>query len=95
MGNPHRTIHVDVLHHFNLGIFKTLVDIIKGISSNEVLQKLNEQLQVTKTKSGFLGYRISGNNKGGYFTSNSNFATFKHCVGMQVKYITTLFFLQL
>jgi hypothetical protein len=69
--------------------------ILKGISSNKVLQQLDEQLQVIKTKFGFFGYRIPGNNKGGYFTSNANFATFKHCAVMQVKYITTLFFSQL
>jgi hypothetical protein len=33
LGNPYAAINVDVLHQANIGIFKTLVSILKDMSS--------------------------------------------------------------
>ncbi len=73
-----------MLHQSDLGIFKTLVNILRSISSPKVHSQLDERLQEIKKRSRFSGFRIPGNDKGGYFSSQANFAAFEHRAIMQV-----------
>jgi hypothetical protein len=82
-GNPYCSIHVDMLHQSDLGVFKTLLDIIQDISatftnSSNVLLELDKCLFLIKVKACFLGFCVPGIDKGGYFSSNANFVAFKH-----------------
>lgn len=76
-----------MLHQADLGIFKTLVDILievcKSMQRNPLLV-LDERLAMMKKSSRFFQFRIPGTDKGGYFSSNANYAAFEHRAIMQV-----------
>jgi hypothetical protein len=80
-GNPYCVIHVDMLHQFDLGVFKTLVDTIWNIlftNFSKVLLELNKYLFETKARSCFPRCYVPNVNKKGYFSPNEKFATFEH-----------------
>lgn len=85
MGNPYKCLHVDIMHQSDLGVFKTLVDILRVLGgSGNVLQLLDKRLLHIKATSRYQSFRIPGTEKGGYFCSNANFAAFEHRAVMQV-----------
>lgn len=90
LGNPYRAIQVDILHQSDIGIFKTLVSCLREmvrerlVLNRKVFMEMDKQLLQLKKESRFLAFRIPGNDKGGYFTSNANFAAFEHRAVMQV-----------
>jgi len=66
-----------------MGVFKTLVDIIRDISttstnSSNVLLELDKCLFLIKVKARFSRFCVLGIDKGGYFSSNANFVAFEH-----------------
>jgi hypothetical protein len=78
-----------MLHQADLGIFKTLVQIIRSIAqetSSFILHELDTRLQKIKEVGRYYQYRLLGTNFGGYFVSNANFAAFEHRSVMQVSY---------
>jgi len=80
-GNPYCVIHMDMLHQFDLGVFKTLVDTIWNIlftNFSKVLLELNKYLFETKARSCFPRCYVPNVNKKGYFFPNEKFATFEH-----------------
>jgi hypothetical protein len=87
MGNPYHSIHVDMLYQSDLGVFKTLVDIIRDIlatSTNyvNVLLELDKCLFLIKVKACFLRFCVLSINKRRYFSSNANFVAFGHHLEM-------------
>ena len=86
-GNPYRAINVDMLHQANLGIFKTIVEIVqnmgKQLTSNPLLE-LDRRLMIIKETSRFFQFQVPGTNKGGYSSSNASYAAFEHRCIMQV-----------
>jgi hypothetical protein len=87
-GNPYKAIHVDMFHQAYLGVFKTIIDILWGIAlasiNSKILSSLDQRLFHIKKHSRYPSFRIHGPNKGGYFSSNANFAAFEHRSVMQV-----------
>ena len=76
-----------MLHQADLGVFKTLMDVAREISKELMpnpIPILDRRLAMLKDSDRFHLYRIPGNERGGYFTSNANFATFEHRSVMQV-----------
>ena len=95
-GNPYKAVNVDMLHQFDLGVFKTLVDILRSIAvstSTTILPELDRRLLCIKNSSRFSKFLVPSTDKGGYFSSNSNYATFEHRSVMQVSEFE--FFVQL
>lgn len=88
MGNPYQSIHVDTLHHSDIGIFKMMVGIYREIAEAtprlQILEKIDQRLSEIKHSCRFPGFRIPGNDQGGYFCSPANFAGFDHRSVMQV-----------
>lgn len=79
-----------MLHQADLGIFKTLMDILQSVSKeleNPPLLEMDRRLLVIKESARFFQFRMPGTDKGGYFTSNANFAAFEHRCVMQVSSI--------
>jgi hypothetical protein len=79
-----------MLHQADLGIFKTLMDILQSVSKeleNPPLLEMDRRLLVIKESARFFQFRVPGTDKGGYFTSNANFAAFEHRCVMQVSSI--------
>ena len=76
-----------VLHQADLGVFKTLMDVLqemaKELNPNPISQ-LDERIMAIKESSRFFHFRLPGSSRGGYFTSNANFAAFEHRSVMQV-----------
>lgn len=91
LGNPYAAINVDVLHQADIGIFKTLVSILRDMSSegavctSKAIFELDKRLATIQKESRYSHYRVPGTDKGGYFNSNANFAAFEHRVVMQVR----------
>ncbi len=87
-GNPYKAIHVDMLHQADLGVFKTIIDILRGIVlasiNSKIFSSLDQRLFHIKKHSRYPSFRIPGTDKGGYFSSNANFAAFEHRSVMQV-----------
>ena len=86
-GNPYRAVNVDMIHQSDLGVFKTLVDILRSIATSTsvaILPELDQRLLCIKNSSRFSEFRVPGTDKGGYFTANSNYAAFEHRSVMQV-----------
>jgi len=81
-GNPYKTIHVDMRHQADLSVFKTIIDILRGIAlasiNSKILSSLDQRLFHIKKHSRYPSFRIPGTDKGGYFSSNANFAAFEH-----------------
>ena len=80
-------MNVDMLHQSDLGVFKILVDILRSITSSTsatILPEMDERLLCIKNSCRFSEFRVPGTDKGGYFTSNSNYAAFEHRSVMQV-----------
>ena len=76
-----------MLHQADLGVFKTLMDIVQEISKEldvNPIPELDKRLLVIKDVARFFQFRIPGSDRGGYFTSNANFAAFEHRAVMQV-----------
>ena len=76
-----------MLHQSDLGVFKTLVDILRTIAastSSIVLPEMDQRLLCIKNSCRFLEFRVFGTGKGGYFISNSNYAAFDHRSIIQV-----------
>jgi len=76
-----------MLHQADLGVFKTLMDIVQDISSGldcNPIPELDRRLLIIKDSARFFQLRVPGNDRGGYFTSNANFAAFEHRSVMQV-----------
>lgn len=89
-GNPYLAINVDMLHQADLGIFKTLMDILQNMSKELMrspLPEMDRRLLVIKESARFFQFRVPGTDKGGYFTSNANFAAFEHRCVIQVSII--------
>ncbi|KAG0595978.1 hypothetical protein M758_UG213700 [Ceratodon purpureus] len=88
MGNPYLAIHVDILHQSDLGVFKMIVGIIRDMASisprERKLQELDRRLLYIKQNCRFPAFRIPGNEQGGYFVSQANFAGFEHRAVLQV-----------
>ena len=90
LGNPYQAIHVDILHQTDIGIFKTLVSCLKEMAdggealTRKAFIEMDRRLLHLKKETRFSEFRIPGNDKGGYFTSNANFAAFEHRAVMQV-----------
>ena len=81
-----------MLHQADLGIFKTLMDILQSVSKeleNPPLLEMDRRLLVIKESARFFQFRVPGTDKGGYFTSNANFAAFEHRCVMQVSSISS------
>ena len=79
VGNPYKCLHVDIMHQLDLGVFKTLVDILRILGGlGNVLQMLDKPLLYIKATSCYQSFRILGTDKGGYFRSNANFTAFEH-----------------
>lgn len=96
LGNPYRAINVDVLHQGDIGIFKTLVSILRDMSNegavctSKAISELDKRLATIQKESRYSHYRVPGTDKGGYFSSNANFAAFEHRAIMQVKHNCSL-----
>ena len=55
-GNPYRVVNVDMLHQSNLGVLKTLVDILRSIATSTsaaILPELDQRLLCIKNSSRF------------------------------------------
>jgi hypothetical protein len=79
-----------MLHQADLGVFKTLMDIVHEISKElhvNPIPELDRRLMVIKDSSHFFLFRVPGNERGGYFTSNANFLAAQHRSVMQVSQI--------
>lgn len=88
-GNPYLAINIDMLHQADLGIFKTLMDIVISVSKElreDPLPVLDKRLATIKNCGRFFQFRVPGTDKGGYFCSNANFAAFEHRSIMQVSF---------
>jgi hypothetical protein len=81
-GTPYKRIHVDMLHQVDLGVFKTIIDILRRIAlvsiNSKIFSSLNQCPFHIKKHSKYPSFRILGTNKGGYFSSNANFVAFEH-----------------
>ena len=89
-GNPYCTINMDMLHQAYLMVFKTLMDIVHKISKElhvNPIPELDRRLMVIKDSSQVFLFRVLGNERSGYFTSNANFSTAEHRSVMQVSQI--------
>ncbi len=79
---------MDILHQAYLSVFKTIIDILWGITlasiNSKILSSLDQCLFCIKKHSRYPSFQILGTNKGGYFSSNANFATFEQRFVMQV-----------
>ena len=76
-----------MLHQADMGVFKTLMDVAREISKEltpNPIPILDRRLAILKASARFHLYRIPGNKRGGYFTSNANFAASEHRLVMQV-----------
>jgi hypothetical protein len=65
-----------MLHQADLGIFKTLVQIIRSIAQETlsfIFPELDTRLQKIKEVGRCYQYRLPSTNSGGYFVSNANF----------------------
>jgi hypothetical protein len=84
MGNPYLALHVDILHQSNLGVFKTLVSIIRNIAMENphqhVLKEMDRRLFTIKNKSRFPNFQVPGNEKSKYFSDQENFVAYEHRV---------------
>lgn len=60
-----------------------LIEICKAMTPNPLLV-LDERLAKIKKSSRFFQFHVPGTNKGGYFSSNANYAAFEHRAIMQV-----------
>jgi hypothetical protein len=81
-GNPYKTIHVDMLYQAYLGVFKTIINILRGIVLASINSKIFSSLDwcffhINK-HSRYPSFQILGIDKGGYFSSNANFVAFEH-----------------
>jgi len=86
-GNPYRAINVDMLHQVDLGVFKTLMDVLQEMSKElnlNPIPQLDEKIMGIKESTRFFHFRLPSSLRGGYFTSNANFVTFEHSSIMQV-----------
>jgi len=83
-----------MLHQADLGVFKTIIDILRGIAlasiNSKILSSLDQRLFHIKKHSRYQSFRIPGTDKGGYFSSNANFVAFEHRSVMQVPSIPHL-----
>ena len=95
MGNRYLAIYVDILHQNDLGVFKMIVGIIRDMAfispCERKLQELDRRLLYIKENCHFPAFRIRGNEQGGYFVSQANFAGFEHRAVLQV-YLLNLFY---
>ena len=85
-----------MLHQVDLGIFKTLVQIIRSIAqetSSFIFPELDTRLQKIKEVGRYYQYRLPGTNFGRYFVSNANFVAFKHWSVIQVSYMYICLFI--
>jgi hypothetical protein len=84
VGCPYKCIHVDALHQWNLGIFKILVDVLcmNDKTHNWILQEIDSHLSYIKSTSCHQSFWIPSIERGGYFSSNVNFAAFEHWTNM-------------
>jgi len=48
------------------------------------LPELDRRLMIIKNSARFFQFQVPGTDKGGYFTSNANYAAFEHRCVMQV-----------
>ena len=89
LGNPYLAIHVDTLHQSDLGIFKMIVGILRDMAAVNPrackLKEMDRRLSYIKKNCRFSAFRIPGNENGGYFVSQANFAGFEHRAIMQVR----------
>jgi hypothetical protein len=90
MANPYKCLHVDIMHQSDIGVFKTLVDILcilAGPSTIEFesLHLMDKFVLCIKNTFRYQSFKIPRTNKGG-FCSNANFAAFEHQsdVGMRL-----------
>jgi hypothetical protein len=71
LGNPYATINVDVLHQADIGIFKTLVSILRDISSegavctSKAIFELDKHLATIQKESRYYHYIVPNTNKEG------------------------------
>ena len=76
-----------MLHQADLGIFKTIVEIVqnmrKQLTGNPLLE-LDRRLMIIKETSQFFQFRVPGTDKGGYFSSNASYTALEHHCVMQV-----------
>lgn len=78
-----------MLHQADLGVFKTLIDIVRMIAQSHpnggrTLAELDRRLSVIKEEARFYKFRVPGNLSSGYFLSQANYAAFEHRSVMQV-----------
>jgi len=63
IGNPYRAINVDVLHQADLGVFKTLMDVVQEISKElnpNPIAQLDERIMEIKEAARFFHFRLPG-----------------------------------
>jgi len=77
-----------MFHQANLGVLKTIMDILWGIAlvsiNSKIFSSLNQCPFHIKKHSKYPSFWILITGKGGYFSSNANFVAFEHCFVMQV-----------
>ena len=76
-----------MLHQANLGVFKTLMDVLQEMSKElnpNPISQLDERIIAIKESARFFNFRLPGSSQEGYFTSAANFVTFEHHSIMQV-----------
>ena len=76
-----------MLHQLDLGIFKTIVEIVQNMGTQltgNPLLELDRIVMIIKESSRFFQFQVSGTNKSGYFSSNASYAAFEHRCIMRV-----------
>ncbi|CAI6009689.1 unnamed protein product [Closterium sp. NIES-65] len=86
VGNPYRSLPVEVMHALDLGVFLHIVSCIRAYYARdrEFLRMLDIELQRIATDTRISGFRIPSSEKGGYFAGAARFQAFEHRAVMQV-----------
>ncbi|CAI5963178.1 unnamed protein product [Closterium sp. NIES-65] len=86
VGNPYRSLLVEVMHALDLGVFLHIVSCIRAYYARdrEFLRTLDIELQRIATDTRISGFRIPSSEKGGYFAGAARFQAFEHRAVMQV-----------
>ncbi|CAM6093805.1 unnamed protein product [Calypogeia fissa] len=90
MGNPYRLIHPDTLHMLDVGVFSTLVDIIRNMAEAnrrtglQSLRTMDKRLKKIRTNHRYAEFPLpTCSGKHQYFANGGNFAAWEHRAVMQ------------
>ena len=86
-GNPYLAVNVDMLHQADLGLFKTIIGILREIGKEQsptTLKEMDQRLLHINDSARFYKFRVPGTKTGGYFESPANYAAFEHRSVLQV-----------